>query len=69
MVEAGFADRIVLSCSAIGYGIDVPQPKHSFGHLLKTFVPELKKAGVSEDAINTILVENPRRILTSQTNQ
>jgi len=68
MVEAGLTDRIILSCSAIGYAIDVPQPKHSFGHLLKTFVPKLKKAGVSEDAINTILVENPRRILTSKTN-
>ncbi|MFH1031720.1 MAG: hypothetical protein V1767_04060 [Chloroflexota bacterium] len=63
MVEAGFAKNIVLSCSAIGYAIDVPQPKHSFAHLLKTFVPKLKKAGISDSAINTMLVENPRRIL------
>ncbi len=64
MVEAGFAERIVLSCSAIGYAIDVPQPKHSFSHLLKSFVPKLKKAGVSASAIDTILIENPKRILT-----
>ncbi len=68
MVEAGFAERIVLSCSAIGYAIDVPQPKHSFSHLLKSFVPKLKKAGVSASAIDTILIENPKRILTVQMN-
>jgi len=68
MVEAGLTEHIVLSCSAIGYAIDVPQPKHSFGHLLKSFVPRLKKAGVSQSAIDTILVENPKRILTGKTN-
>jgi len=65
MVEAGFTEHIVLSCSAIGYALGEPQPKHSFGHLLESFVPRLKKAGVSQSAIDTILVENPKRILTS----
>ncbi|MFC1893621.1 phosphotriesterase [Chloroflexota bacterium] len=64
MVDAGFAERIVLSCNAIGHAIDVPQPGHSFGHLLKNFVPKLKKAGVSDSTIDTILIENPKRILT-----
>ncbi|MFC1893622.1 phosphotriesterase [Chloroflexota bacterium] len=68
MVEAGFAERIVLSCNAIGHAIDVPQPKHSFGHLLKNFVPKLKKAGVSDSTIDTILIDNPKRILTGKAN-
>ncbi|MFC1893339.1 phosphotriesterase [Chloroflexota bacterium] len=66
MVKAGFTEHIILSCSAIGYALGVPQSKHSFGHLLKSFVPKLKKAGVSESTINTILVENPKRILTTE---
>ncbi|MFC1893349.1 phosphotriesterase [Chloroflexota bacterium] len=66
MVEAGFAEHIVLSCSAIGYGLGVPQPKHSFGHLLKSFVPKLKKAGVNDSVIDTILIDNPKRILTAK---
>ena len=66
MVDAGFTENIVLSCSAMGYAIDVPQPKHSFAHLLKSFVPRLKKAGISESAINTMLIDNPRRILTNK---
>ncbi|MFC1893632.1 phosphotriesterase [Chloroflexota bacterium] len=67
MVEAGFAKRIILSCSAIGHAIDVPQPKHSFDHLLRSFVPKLKKANVPSHVIDTILIENPKRILTSRT--
>ena len=50
----------------MGYAIDVPQPKHSFAHLLKSFVPRLKKAGISNSAINTMLIENPRRILANK---
>ena len=63
MVDGGFAERVILSCSTIGYALDVPQPKHSFAHLLKSFVPRLKKAGVSDKAIDTILRENPKRLL------
>ncbi|MFC1894267.1 phosphotriesterase [Chloroflexota bacterium] len=64
MVEAGFAEHIILSCSAIGYAIDVPQPAHSFSYLLESFVPRLKKAGLPSSIIDTILIENPKRILT-----
>ena len=66
MVEAGFTEHVILSCGAIGYALGVPQPKHSFAHLLKSFVPRLKKAGVNESAIDTILRENPKRILTRE---
>ena len=34
-----------------------------YDHLLTTFVPALRAAGVSEADVHTILVENPRRIL------
>ena len=64
MVDSGFTEHIILSCNAIGYALGVPQPGHSFSHLLKSFLPRLKKAGVSNNAIDTILRENPKRILT-----
>lgn len=69
MVEAGFTEHIVLSCSSRGYALGVKQPGHSSAHLLKSFVPRLKAAGVTESAIDTILVENPKRILTRTENQ
>jgi len=69
MVKAGLAEQVVLSCSAIGYAIDGPQPKHSFAYLLKEFVPRLKKAGVKDSVIDTILIENPKRILATKASQ
>ena len=65
MVEAGFAERLVLLCSAIGYAIGAYQPKHSFNYFLTDFAPKLRAAGEKEEAIDTILRENPKRILTS----
>jgi phosphotriesterase-related protein len=64
MVEAGFTEHLILSCGAIGYAIDVPQPRHSFSHLFKSFVPKLQKAGIGDSTIDTILRENPKRLLT-----
>ena len=64
LVAAGFIRHILLSldicrkfrlhrCGGTGYD-----------HLLRTFVPKLLDAGLSESEISTILVENPRRVLT-----
>ena len=36
---------------------------HKRAHLLRSFVPMLREEGVGEADINTMLVENPRRIL------
>ena len=66
MIDAGFTEQLILSCSAIGYALGVPPSKHSFSHLLKSFVPKLKKAGVGDGAIDKILRENPKRILATE---
>jgi phosphotriesterase-related protein len=38
-----------------GYGYD---------HILRDIVPALRRGGVSDGDIQTILVDNPRRVLT-----
>jgi phosphotriesterase-related protein len=63
MINDGFAQNIILSCDAVCCAISIPQPKHSYSHLLKSFVPRLKKMRVKDSAIDTILRENPKRIL------
>jgi len=35
-----------------------------YSHILKIIVPKMRRKGMTEEQINTILVENPRRILT-----
>ncbi|MFQ5879996.1 MAG: phosphotriesterase [Dehalococcoidia bacterium] len=63
MVEAGLAERLVLSCDTNGHALGWRQPPHTYGHLLRRFVPRLRQAGISEETVHTILVENPKRLL------
>ena len=63
LLDAGLVDHILLS-SDQG---NVRQFKHYYGHgwssVLMQFVPKLRYAGVPEEAIRKILVDNPRRFL------
>lgn len=64
LVDAGLANRILIAHDICTQ----PQlKKHGgggFGFTSNLVVPALKELGVSEAAINMILVENPRRVLT-----
>lgn len=65
MVGAKLQDRMLLStdsrCCELSWG----EPTlHNVGHMLRYFVPGLRQAGISEETIEGILVENPRRVLT-----
>ncbi|MBI3374367.1 MAG: hypothetical protein HY017_21795 [Betaproteobacteria bacterium] len=66
MVDAGFANRVVLACSAIGCALGMAASKHATSHLLGSFVPRLSKAGIGESALHTMLVENPRRLFAAE---
>jgi phosphotriesterase-related protein len=63
VIEAGYEDRILLS-SDLGR---VPDLKSNWGAGYSTvgtvFVPKLRYAGVKEETIRKILVDNPRRFL------
>jgi phosphotriesterase-related protein len=37
---------------------------HGYAHILENIVPRLRREGISEEQIHTILVENPRRFLS-----
>ncbi|MFC1893633.1 phosphotriesterase [Chloroflexota bacterium] len=67
MLEAGFQDRILLSSSSKCWGLGRGEAhRHMIGHVLRYFVPKLKQAGVSEAAINAMLLENPKHVLPIQ---
>jgi len=64
LLDAGFAERVVLSSDFAfskylrkngGPGIDM---------MVTDFVPRLRRAGVADAMLRTLLVENPRRVLT-----
>ena len=53
LIEAGFADRLLFSSDA----------SRGYSRTLTVFVPKLKAAGVTDDVLHTIMVDNPRRFL------
>jgi len=64
LLSRGYEKRLLLSQ-------DVCKVQHlsafggnGFSHVLKSVVPRLHRAGVSTELVHTMLVENPKRILT-----
>jgi phosphotriesterase-related protein len=71
LIEMGYADRIVLSHDAAIYSHVTPPtwraqhaPKWRMDGIPRRIVPMLKQAGVAQEAIDQMLVANPRRLLT-----
>jgi phosphotriesterase-related protein len=72
LIGIGYADRILLSQDCWAYWLgrpyefsDAAKPllaNWSYVHVFKNIIPSLREAGVSEDKINTLMVENPRRL-------
>lgn len=63
LLEAGFVERILLSTSAVGIAKGHEAKDLAYDYLLSTFVPLLRKAGVTEEQVRTLLEENPQRVL------
>jgi phosphotriesterase-related protein len=63
LLDAGFGDRLLLSQDVCGHIVDRPQSARRFAYLVTDFLPKLRAAGVSESAIDAILVGPPRRLL------
>jgi phosphotriesterase-related protein len=59
--DAGYADRLLLSSDSTGgRTLDLP----AYRRTTSVFVPELRKAGVKDEVIHAILVDNSRRFLS-----
>ncbi|MFW6125596.1 MAG: phosphotriesterase family protein [Chloroflexota bacterium] len=73
LIGVGYAERILLSHDYSPYWLGRPlqMPDFvqalladwSYAHVFKNVIPALKQAGVSDDTVNTIMVENLRRLL------
>ncbi len=63
VVRAGRVGQLTISMDICANSQMHAHGGHGFDHLLRTFLPLLRAAGVEDTDIETILVENPRRIL------
>jgi phosphotriesterase-related protein len=60
-LEAGYADHLLLSSDYNFTARSATRP--GYGSTLTVFVPKLRNAGVKEDTIRRITIDNPRRFL------
>jgi phosphotriesterase-related protein len=66
IVKAGFIGSLLVS-QDITLKIDLrTYGGHGYDHFLREVVPMLRRDGLSDEQLNTILVENPRKVLTIQ---
>jgi len=76
LIGIGYVDRILLSQDCPAYRLGRPfefaeatkrlLANWTYVHVFKNIIPALKEAGVSEDKINTLMVENPRRLFSGE---
>ncbi len=71
LLGLGYTDRIMLSQDYVNYwlgrpGMSALAPDIKPTHLFDKILPELNKAGVTDDQMRTMMVDNPRRLLAGE---
>jgi len=72
LVKKGYTNRILVSHDAIGVWLGRPFAPQAWAanwyptYIHKKLIPKMKAAGVTDEQINTMLVDNPRRLLTGE---
>ncbi len=62
LIQAGFVKRLLLSQDVFLKMMLTRYGGFGYGYLLRHFIPRLQRHGVPDDAIRTMLVENPRDV-------
>jgi phosphotriesterase-related protein len=63
LVEDGRAERVLISQDVCLRTDLVAYGGFGYGHILEHIVPMMKRSGIGAEAIHTIMVENPKRLL------
>ncbi|OEU85878.1 phosphotriesterase [Streptomyces abyssalis] len=64
LLDAGHADRTLLSCDISRHGYLTSEGGTGYGHLFRSFLPRLRAAGADDDLIDLLTRRNPLRFLT-----
>ena len=66
MIDRGFMHRTLISQDAGWYHVGEPAGGNfrSYDFLFTHFIPALKKTGITDEQVRTLLIDNPRRALT-----
>ena len=69
LVKKGYAERLMVSHDSIGVWLGRPLdlgPEWYPTYIHKRLGPKMKGAGITDDQIHTMLVDNPRRLFTGE---
>ncbi|MCZ6865763.1 MAG: phosphotriesterase-related protein [Chloroflexi bacterium] len=64
LIGQGFVENILLAHDVCTKHRLARYGGHGFDHILNNIVPRLRQRGVTEEQVHTMLVENPKRVLT-----
>jgi phosphotriesterase-related protein len=64
LIDAGYADRILLSHDIDTKYLTYRYGGHGYAHILLNIIPLMLNQGISREDIHKMLVENPRRFFT-----
>lgn len=64
LIEAGYLDQILISQDICFKTMRCRYGGHGYAHILRYVVPTMRIKGMTDEQINTLLVENPKRLLT-----
>jgi phosphotriesterase-related protein len=67
LFNEGLGDSLLISSNAVGVAKGHQAKDIGYDYLLTTFVPLLKKAGLTHEQVRTLLEKNPQRVLSINT--
>lgn len=66
LIDAGFIDNILLSHDVFLKMMLVKYGGNGYGHILRNFVPRLRRHGVTDAQLETLLIDNPRSVFSAK---
>jgi len=64
LIDDGYLNQILISQDTCMRHSYVTYGGHGYAHILNNVVPWMRRAGISDEQIQTLIVENPKRLLT-----
>jgi len=64
LVDSGFGDRVVIAHDIHTRHRLLKYGGHGYGHILENIIPKMLARGISQEAIDKILIANPKRWLS-----
>ncbi|MCM2533329.1 phosphotriesterase-related protein [Neobacillus pocheonensis] len=63
LLDRGYEDQLMLSCDITRKSHLKSKGGHGYNHLFENFIPALLKNGVTDEIIDKMLIQNPRKFL------